>query len=182
MLRAGKRQQCLRPISLNSVLLNFLLVREIIYCSIHSPFPLFMRHLLIPCHIPGTATNIRDNLINSAWSQSSKKPKATKKAFVNTQVHCNIIWKALGTQCHGSPEEIINNFPDCVRKAYFIWSVKNEKEILSWKNGGKQSRQREPYVSQSFRTTQGHRMFIEQGGLHGQDEAQRVWWEANLEK
>ena len=91
MLRAGKRQQCLRPISLNSVLLNFLLVREIIYCSIHSPFPLFMRHLLIPCHIPGTATNIRDNLINSAWSQSSKKPKATKKAFVNTQVHCNII-------------------------------------------------------------------------------------------
>ena len=39
------------------------------------------------------------------------------------------------------------------------------------KSGGKQSRQREPYVSQSFRTTQGHRMFIEQGDLHGQDEA-----------
>ena len=39
------------------------------------------------------------------------------------------------------------------------------------KCGGKQSRQREPYVSQSFRTTQGYRMFIEQGDLHGQDEA-----------
>ena len=137
MLKVGKRLQCLRPISLNSILLNFLLVREIIYCSIHSPFPLFIRHLLIPCHIPGTARS-RHNLINSAWSQSSKKSKATKKAFVNTQVHCNSIWKALGTQCHGSPEEIINNFPDCVRKAYFIWLVKNEKELLSRKkNGGK---------------------------------------------
>ena len=56
---------------------------------------------------------------------------------------------------------------------------KNEKELLfrkkKKKSGGKQSRQREPYVSQSFRTTQGHGMFIEQGGLHGQDEAQRVW-------
>ena len=107
-------------------------VREIIYCSIHSLFPLFIRHLLIPCHIPGTARS-RHNLINSTWSQSSKKSKATKKAFVNTQVHCNIIWKALGTQCHGSPEEIINNFPDCVKKAYFIWLVKNEKELLSRK-------------------------------------------------
>ena len=182
MLRVGKRLQCLRPISLNSALVNFLLVREIIYCSIHSPFPLFMRHLLITCHIPGTVRNIRHNLINSAWSQSSKKPKAIEKAFVNTQFHCNIIWNALGTQCHGNPEEIINNFPDFVKKAYFIWMFKNEKELLSWKNGGKQSRQREPYVSQSFRTTQGHGMFTEQGDLHGQDKAWRVWWEANLEK
>ena len=170
MLRVGSRQQCLRPISSNSILLNFLLVREIIYCSIHSPFPLFMRHLLITCHIPGTATNIRYSLINSSWSQSSKKPKATKKACVKAcvmlQVHCNIIWKALGTKCHGSPEEIINNFPAYVRKAYFIWMFKNEKELLSWKNGGKQSRQRELYVSQSFRTIQGHGMFIEQGDLH----------------
>ena len=182
MLRAGKRQQCLRAISLNSILLNFLPVREIIHCSIHSPFPLFIRHLLNTCHIPGAARNTRHNLINSAWSQSSKKSKATKKAFVNTQVHCNTIWKALGKQCHGSPEEIINNFPNYARKACFIWMFKNEKELLSWKNGGKQSRQRELYVSQSFRTIQGHGMFIEQGDLPGQDEAWRVWWEVTLEK
>ena len=81
MLRVGKRLHCLRPISLNSALVNFLLVREIIYCSIHSTFPLFMRHLLLTCHIPGTATNIRYNLINSAWSQSSKKPKATREGL-----------------------------------------------------------------------------------------------------
>ena len=136
MLRVGKGLQCLRPISLNSILLNFLPVREIIHCSIHSPFPLFIRHLLNTCHIPGAARNTRHNLINSAWSQSSKKSKATKKAFVNTQVHCNIIWKALGTQCHGSPEEIINNFPNYARKACFIWMFKNEKELLSLKNGG----------------------------------------------
>ena len=130
MLRVGKGLQCLRPISLNSILLNFLPVREIIHCSIHSPFPLFIRHLLNTCHIPGAARNTRHNLINSAWSQSSKKSKATKKALVNAQVHCNIIWKALGTQCYGSPEEIINNFPGYVRKACFIWMFKNEKELL----------------------------------------------------
>ena len=31
------------------------------------------------------------------------------------------------------PREIINNFPDCVRKAYFIWMFKIEKELLSRK-------------------------------------------------
>ena len=63
--------------------------------------------------------------------QKSQKP--LEKAFVNTKIHCNIIWKALGTKCQGSPEEIINNFPDCVRKAYFIWMFKNEEELLSRK-------------------------------------------------
>lgn len=63
--------------------------------------------------------------------QKSQKP--LEKAFVNTQVNYNIVWKALGTKCHGSPEEIINNFPNCVKKPYFIWIFKSEKELLSRK-------------------------------------------------
>ena len=59
---------------------------------------------------------------------------------MNAQVHCNIISKALGTQCYGSQEEIINNFPGYVRKACFIWMFKNEKEILCRKKKKKKWR------------------------------------------
>ena len=92
--------------------------------------------------------------------QKSQKP--LEKAFVNTQVPCNIICKALGTKCHGSPEEIINNFPTCVKKPYFIWMFKTEKELLSRKKKWRKAvKPKGAACIKSFRTVQGPGVFTE---------------------
>lgn len=143
---------------------NVLLLRKTLCSPVHSPVPLFLRHPLITCHIPGIALDGIYNLINRMWSQSSKNSKTTREG-INTQISYNIIWKVLGTKYHGSPEEIINNVPAWIRGgSYFLWIVKCEEELLRRENGGKQSRQRKQHV-QSLRTIEEHGMLIERGEI-----------------